>query len=172
MEKLVTFDSEVTEIARIVFPLEDIRAAKKMVRDAAQHAERTGGLVIERQQGQGESRPRLYVHQSDFREWAASKWPMLRTYFQIPIVGTVEIVLPTPRITGHAISIPPDPDELARQFVAVSDALMTATKQLAECKKQLEQLEQEASERRTKDDLTMQRRKKAGKAGGRGNWNV
>jgi hypothetical protein len=170
MEKPVTYDSEVTEIARIVFPLEDIRSAKRTVRDAAQYAEKIGDLVIERQQGQGESRPRLYVYRSDFRQWAASKWPMLRSHFQIPIVGTAEIVLPLPRITGHAISIPPDPSELARQFVAVSDALMTATEQLAECKKRLVQLEQEAANRKKSDDLTKQRRQDAGKAGGRGNW--
>jgi hypothetical protein len=171
MERHVRFDSEVTEIARIVFPAEDIRSAKKTVRDAAQHAEKIGGLVIERQQGQGESTPRLYVYQSDFREWAAAKWPELRSHFQIAIVGTINCVLPIPRFAGHAVSIPPDPDELVRQFVAVSDALLTANEELAECTKRLDQMVQDAAKRQEKDDLTTQRKKEAGKVGGRGNRN-
>lgn len=172
MEKRVTFDSEVTAIARIVFPVEDIRSAKRTVRDAAQYAEKIGALVIERQQGQGESRPRLYVLRSDFREWAASHWPALRSHFQLPITVSINGILPSVQSAGHLIQIPTDHDELVRQFVAATDALMHCQQELAECKKRLEQLEQEAASRKQADDLTKQRRQDAGKAGGRGNWKV
>jgi hypothetical protein len=172
MEERVTFDSEVTLIARIVFPDEDIRSAKKTIRSAVQHAEGIGDLEIQRERGQGKSRPRLYVCPSDFREWAVSKWPKLRSHFKIPIIATLNATLPLSQFAGHAVQIPTDHDELVRQFVAAADALMHCKKELAECKKRLERLEQKAATRKKADDLTKQRRQDAGKAGGRGNWSV
>ena len=64
MEKRVTFDSEVTAIARILFSAGEITDGKKTIRDDARYAEKRGEVVIERQQGQGESRPRLYVYRN------------------------------------------------------------------------------------------------------------
>jgi chemotaxis protein histidine kinase CheA len=172
VEKRVTFDSEVTAIARILFSAGEITDGKKTIRDDARYAEKRGEVVIERQQGQGESRPRLYVYRNDFREWAASHWPQLRSHFKLPIVVSINAILPPAQFAGHLIQIPTDHDELVRQFVAATDALMHCQKELAECKKRLEQLEQETANRKNADDLTKQLRQAAGKAGGRGNWKV
>ncbi len=172
MNKHVPFDDEVTKVARIVFPKEDIRSAKLIVREAARYAEQCGILTIQRQRHPGKSKPLLSVAHSDFREWAASKWPELRRHFKLPIIGSIDATLPKIQSTANLIQIPTDHDELVRQFVTATDALMNCQNELAECKKRLEHLEKEASDRKKNDELTTQRRQAAGKSGGRGNWNV
>jgi len=165
MTKLYRLDDMITEVAQLLFPHENIRDAKKTVRNAFENAVRVGKFkVVSRN-----SNNKPMVVRRDFECWAAEQWPSLQASFQVPTVASMECKLPSIIMSSIGVVMPMT-HENDEKFVEVSVELVKTRSRLATLEVELEALQKEAAERQAKDAETTKKKSEAGKRGGRGRW--
>ena len=154
-------DDLVTEVARLAYPNRPLFEAKKKVRDRITYPRKKGQLTVG-----GNAKSGLTANRMDFLLWAQNTWPKIAEELKLPGIGTLAAPIPSLAAQFSAVSLPADPDELKRDYIAKDAALLQKTMQLVDSSSKIKELKKQIAA--MKKEAIRKKRSAAGKQGGRG----
>ncbi len=161
----ITTQQAVELIAAVVYEHEEKDQARKRARERIRYARKLGKLSL------SDSLPA-----SDFFRWAIdenSDWLALASIPSLPLsaklVSAAGAVVVSASGEAYAAVIPGDPNKLREEFSRIEVERQKLTEEVAELRKRIAKLEAEIAEWREQDWQMREKRRQAGKLGGRGN---